>query len=156
MLSKIIKPFAKKMQKLLYLWNTRRRCVQTSQVLSRRAVNDPYHFLCWSVSCSKDVIYNKFQNGKSWQNWASTDSAWYKESIDNYDFLTNCSKVTSKRAIFVSHEALVALFQNLACTLRSWYLWSVLSFISIDQNLAETQPLNQFWVNILWQLLNKD
>jgi len=41
------------LQKSLYLYNTRWRCVQTSQVPSGHAVDDPYQIMCRYVKLFK-------------------------------------------------------------------------------------------------------
>ncbi len=81
----------------------------------------------------------------------------------NNSIWTMFPKVISKRVDFLpTHNPQVALFPTFAWNLRSWCWWSVPSLFSIDQSLAEIQPLNQYFSTSLssqpynfWTKINK-
>ncbi len=81
----------------------------------------------------------------------------------NNSIWTMFPKVISKRVDFLpTHDPQVALFPTFTWNLRSWCWWSVPSLFSIDQSLAEIQPLNQYFSTSLssqpynfWTKINK-
>jgi len=65
----------------------------------------------------------------------------------NYDFLRKFWKVFGQNINFAYLKIEMTLF--LTWNLRTCFRWSVPIFISIDQTLAEIQPLSQFWVDLV-------
>ncbi len=72
------------------------------------------------------------------------------QGVQKNSIWTMLPKVIIKRVDFLpTHDPQVALFPTLAWTLRPWCWESVPSLFSIDQSLAEIQPLNQYFSTLL-------
>ncbi len=84
----------------LYLWNTRWRCLQTSEVPLGHGVDETYRFLCRYIKWFKR--YCNLCKISKWRTHGSADPGKIESIVSEKDhnFLTNCSKVISEKVHF--------------------------------------------------------
>ncbi len=118
------------LQELLYLWNTRWRCLQTSEVPPGHDVDDPYQILCRYVKWLK--IYSNLTQISKWRTRGSTNP----DKINThrfgmtgihrhqyFNFLTDCSKVINKT------KKLYLMIHRWCCS----QLWHISSIHGVDE-----------------------